>query len=257
MPHGKLAKLKDNWTQHMSIVNSMALSTLQWNLLKNFKTAPCKDHAINFADVWLCQYAKCLANVPELHMWSFTHTVSCCMGKIPNKLFFKTIADIWFERLVWKIWTLVPWRQGLRYPTRNECMGGFAQIWLEISNCPLNLHSNLFWCLMQDFLTLHKIIVYYPCNLCMIMSFVDVQVPFSMYNCYQANGWNHEYQNSTVEPSWGLHVISITIHTRQHRACANHYKVWPLMQPSCYLIHVIVLFFWQCMSYTCHSNSPL
>ena len=29
MPHGKLANLKDNWTQPMSIVNSMALSTLQ------------------------------------------------------------------------------------------------------------------------------------------------------------------------------------------------------------------------------------
>jgi len=29
MPHGKLAKLKDNWTQPMSIVNSMAFSTLQ------------------------------------------------------------------------------------------------------------------------------------------------------------------------------------------------------------------------------------
>ena len=24
--------------------------------------------------------------------------------------------------------TLVPWRQGFRHPTRNECMGGFAQI---------------------------------------------------------------------------------------------------------------------------------
>ena len=29
--------------------------------------------------------------------------------------------------------TLVPWRQGFRHPTRNECMGWYAQIAIKLA----------------------------------------------------------------------------------------------------------------------------
>lgn len=90
------------------------------------------------------------------------------MIKIPNKFLFKTITDKWLRYLNVH-WIYIEFIFGI-------------------------------WC--KDFLTLHKIIVYYPVNLCMIRSLVVVQVPFSMYDCHKINKWNHEYLNSTVDSSW-------------------------------------------------------
>src|ERR1700738_5298884 len=37
--------------------------------------------------------------------------------------------------------TLVPWRQGFRHPTRNECMGRFAQILFSLATIACGLYE--------------------------------------------------------------------------------------------------------------------
>ena len=137
-----------------SVVTTLSWSTLTFNSLiisVRLKCAATFPTTTSFLLLSLLVFSHILTNPKFVHVTS-THYHSWCLvfEFTFNTTYFHRVSNVYCMRLylVYRtlniIFSVVPWNQGSRHPTRNECtMGWFAQIQSRSRLHPMKLWKTL------------------------------------------------------------------------------------------------------------------